>query len=111
MTTNWTRKPGLLTGEPRAIPWDDSAEPADVEWAEGVGFRWSADGTAMVLVDRGWEVLLTGHVADGEGPRGLTLRAAPSWVGKVKVQAARVLADDPTRGEVRRLLAALGIGA
>jgi hypothetical protein len=94
----------------RLRPPADDAEPADSEWAEANGFRWATDGTAMLLTDGGWEVLLTGDVAECEKRRGLTLMSAPSWVGGTKVQAARVLADDPTRGEVRRLLKALGVG-
>lgn len=91
------------------MPADDGLEPADSNWAESVNFRWSSDGTAMVLNDCGWEILLTGDVADCEKERGLSLMSPKSIVTGTPVQCARLLIDNPTRSDVRYLCKALGI--
>lgn len=93
----------------RVANLEHDPDPADSNWAEEAGFRWSTDGTAMVLSDGGWEVLLTGDVAGCEKDRGLSLYSPQSSVGGIKTRAVRVLLDDPTRGDVRRLCSALGI--
>lgn len=87
----------------------DDTEPADSSWAEEMGFHWSSDGTAMVLIDGGWEVVLSGDVAVCEKPRGLALWAPACNIAGTKCQAARVLLDDPARKDVRDLCRALGI--
>jgi hypothetical protein len=73
-----------------------------------LAFRWSADGTALVLRDGGWEILLSGDMIEGKGQTTLSLLSAPSIVNGITVRAVRVIDDNPTRGQVRRLAEGLG---
>ena len=87
----------------------DDAEPADSTWAEAVGFEFS-DRDVMykyVLPGCNLKVVLTGDLAEGEKDTHLSLHWSnypyePRFSGSLSVD------DNPTRGDVRRLFAALG---
>lgn len=87
----------------------DDGEPADSEWADSRGFRWSNDCTAMVFNDCGWEILLSGDLTECEKSRSLTLNSPVVYSGGFKCSSARVLLDNPTRGDVLRLAESLGM--
>ena len=82
---------------------------ADVDWMMGDhGFVYSGDGTALVRsLGGGWEVVC--GVRDHRGEVEVTSTALVyTYHGTPKITPTLVIGDTPTRGDIRRLLAALG---
>ncbi len=96
-----------MAEELKARRLEESDEPVDAMWAEENGFTWSSDGTAMCREVTGFEILLSGDLAECEKLRSLSLLSPASYVGGIKCQAHACLCDEPTVGHVLRLIASL----
>lgn len=92
--------------EPLLAGVDGDDEPADADWLEKRGFKWSACCTAMYRMCGPIEVVVGGDVVMLEKDTHLSLHW--SYPGPPKVTQYYGLDDNPTRAAVRRLCAALG---
>lgn len=92
------------------VPEDDG-EKAWVDALEPLGFKFTACGTAMHFTYGTWSVLVTGDFGHAEGwekPTGLALEVSfATAAGRVTPHLS--IMDDPTVGDVKRLLTALGL--
>ncbi len=78
-----------------------------MDWLQGSGAKWSTDGTALVIKGEcGPEIILGVNRRNGED---YVASLALYWSNYSGVSLSYLIDDDPTRGDVRRLCAALGI--
>lgn len=88
----------------------DEAEPADTDWLESRGFKWSADGESVYYGTAGPQVVCGVETNTRADTYLLATSLSLHWL--VTTHPTRVsghygIRDNPTRGDVDRLIAAL----